>query len=73
MTSYHSKQFYLPYMIQKTKLVDENSPLSDWLELADFIAKENFSGHFTIYAFTFSYKFAFGTVTERDQINELIG
>jgi hypothetical protein len=42
-------------------------------EIIDFISNRDFSGHFTILSFTTHYKFAFGTVTEREDIENLIG
>jgi len=60
-------------MITEAKVLDDNASLEEWLTLADYIAKKYYSGHFTIFAFTFSYKFAFGTLTERDDINDLEG
>lgn len=53
------------------RFIDENSSLEDWLEMADYIAKTHFSGHFTLLSFTYSYKFTFGTVLDRDDINDL--
>lgn len=41
--------------------------------IIDFISNRDFSGHFTILSFTTHYKFAFGTVTEREDIDNLIG
>jgi hypothetical protein len=38
-----------------------------------FIADKAFGGHFTILSFTTNYKFAFGTITEREDIENLIG
>jgi hypothetical protein len=40
--------------------------------IIDFICNRDFSGHFTILSFTTEYKFAFGTVTEREDIEILI-
>ena len=53
------------------KLLTEHSSLEDWLTAADYIAKEYYGGHFTMLAFTFSYKFTFGTITDREEINDL--
>lgn len=39
--------------------------------IIDFISKKDFGGHFTILSFTTEYKFAFGTVTEREDIENL--
>ena len=39
--------------------------------MIDFISKKDFDGHFTILSFTTHYKFAFGTVTEREDIFNL--
>jgi hypothetical protein len=41
--------------------------------LINFISKKDFGGHFTILSFTTEYKFAFVTVTEREDIENLIG
>ena len=41
--------------------------------LINFISKKDFGGHFTILSFTTEYKFSFGTVTEREDIENLIG
>jgi hypothetical protein len=60
-------------MITEAKVLDDNSTLEEWLILADYIAKKHYGGHFTLFAFSFSYKFAFGTITERDEINDLPG
>jgi hypothetical protein len=40
--------------------------------IIDFISNRDFSGHFTILSFTTNYKFAFGTITEREDIENLI-
>jgi len=40
--------------------------------IIDFISKKDFGGHFTILSFTTEYKFAFGTITEREDIENLI-
>lgn len=42
-------------------------------KLLMFIADKSFNGHFTLLSFTTEYKFAFGTVTEREEIENLIG
>ena len=39
--------------------------------IIDFISNKDFGGHFTILSFTTHYKFAFGTVTEREDIEYL--
>ena len=39
--------------------------------IINFISNRDFSGHFTILSFTTHYKFAFGTVTEREDIYDL--
>lgn len=36
-----------------------------------FIADKAFGGHFTILSFTTEYKFSFGTITEREDIENL--
>lgn len=41
--------------------------------LINFISNKDFGGHFTILSFTTEYKFSFGTVTEREDIENLIG
>ena len=41
--------------------------------IIDFISNKDFGGHFTILSFTTNYKFAFGTITEREDIENLIG
>jgi hypothetical protein len=43
------------------------------IKIAEAIANEHFSGHLTILKFTTEWKAGFGTITERDEINELIG
>lgn len=40
--------------------------------IIDFISNRDFSGHFTILSFTTEYKFSFGTITEREDIENLI-
>ncbi len=39
--------------------------------IIDFISNRDFSGHFTILSFTTEYKFSFGTITEREDIENL--
>ena len=39
--------------------------------ILEFIANNGFDGHFTVLSFTTHYKFAFGTVTEREDIENL--
>lgn len=42
------------------------------LRYAEAIALGFYGGHFTIFAFTFGVKFAFSTITDRDELDELI-
>lgn len=39
--------------------------------IIDFISNRDFSGHFTILSFTTEYKFSFGAITEREDIENL--
>lgn len=48
----------------------EEYDLEKCLELAKYVADKYFGGHYTIYSFTFGYKFMMGTVTNRDEIQE---
>jgi hypothetical protein len=48
----------------------EEYDLEQCLELAKYVADKYFGGHYTIYSFTFGYKFMMGTVTDRDEIQE---
>ena len=48
----------------------EEYDLEQCLELAKYVADKYFGGHYTIYSFTFGYKFMMGTVTNRDEIQE---
>jgi hypothetical protein len=41
--------------------------------MVEAIANEHHSGHLTILKFTTEWKVAFGTITEREEIAELIG
>jgi len=43
------------------------------IKIAESIANDHYSGHLTILKFTTEWKAGFGTITERDEINELIG
>ena len=43
------------------------------IKIAESIANQHFSGHLTILKFTTEWKVGFGTITERDEINERIG
>jgi uncharacterized protein with von Willebrand factor type A (vWA) domain len=49
----------------------ENISLEEALATAEWIAKKYFGGHYTIYSFTHGYKFSMGTVTDREEIEEL--
>ena len=49
----------------------ENVSLEQALATAEWIAKEYFGGHYTIYSFTHGYKFSMGTVTDREEIWKL--
>jgi len=42
------------------------------LKKAETIAAANFGGHFTLFAFTTEVKFAFGTITSREEILRLV-
>jgi hypothetical protein len=53
-------------MKQKFKISKFNNAL------LRFIADKYFDGHFTILSFTTNYKFAFGTVESREDIENLI-
>jgi hypothetical protein len=35
-------------------------------------ANENYGGHYTIFSFTSCYKFSFGTINEREDIEKLL-
>jgi hypothetical protein len=43
------------------------------IKIAEAIANEHHSGHLTILKFTTEWKVAFGTITEREEIADLIG
>lgn len=49
---------------KKTKLETLLSFVEGW-------ANEYYGGHYTIFSFTNSYKFSFGTINEREDIIEL--
>ena len=46
-------------------------PKKSILKIAESIAKIHYGGHFTIMTFTTNVKFCFGTVSDRDEINDL--
>ena len=53
----------------------KNTKLESTEQLLNFIqylANEYYSGHYTIFSFTTCYKFSFMTITEREDINELL-
>jgi len=43
------------------------------LKIVDVISEEYYGGHYTVFNFTTNIKFSFGTITDRDEINDLIG
>lgn len=46
--------------------------VEELMSIVSLIAKLKYGGHFTILSFSNSYKGAFGTITEREDINRLL-
>lgn len=42
-----------------------------WLNIADQIAKERYDGHYTLLRFTTNWRFCFGTITGRADIERM--
>ena len=55
------------------KLVEEIMEINELIEQMKRIAKQHYGGHYTVLSFTTNIKFSFGTITERDEIEELSG
>lgn len=43
-----------------------------WLKAAEDIAKERFDGHYTLMRFTTNWRFCFGTISDRADIDRMI-